>query len=139
MSPIADPTRPPKTRAAAPTRVRPGKDGVEIKLMAAQVDKVVRAASGNGTVSSLLTGLGHVRKTLENDPGQLKDKRLSRALLLGLLMLACYPADGSYMRNIDLAAILDLDTATTHRYVSTLVTAGLLVRDHATRQCRLAL
>jgi hypothetical protein len=136
MSPVPDSTRRPANRAVAHTG--PPGERVEIKLTPAQVNHLVRATSGHDIVSILLTRLDDVRAKLEDDPGQLKDKRLARSLLLGLLMLACYPANGSYMRNADVAELLGLDSSTTHRYVSTLVAAGLLVRDHATRQYRLA-
>jgi hypothetical protein len=56
----------------------------------------------------------------------------------GLLMLASFPADGSYLGNAELARMLDMNPSTSHRYVSTLVAVGPLERDPATRRYRRA-
>jgi len=89
-------------------------------------------------MAALLSSLADIRDSIESEPRHLRDPGLSRALLVGLLVLARYPEDGSYMRNADVATELGLSDSTVHRYARTLVTAGLLVRDPATRQCRLA-
>ncbi len=68
---------------------------------------------------------------------QLNDRRLSRSLLAGLLMLMSFPTDGSYVGNAELARTLDMNASTTHRYLSTLVAVGLVERDPDTRRCRL--
>jgi hypothetical protein len=111
---------------------------VEIELSAAQVDRVVRAAAGAGTMSVLLAGLDDLRGALDAGPEQLEDSRLSRSLLSGLLMLAAFPVDGSYLRNADVARMLGMNLSTAHRYIQTLVAVGLLERDPSTRQYRLA-
>lgn len=111
---------------------------VEIELSAAQVDKVVRAAAGAGTMSVLLAGLDDLRSALDAGPEQLEDSRLSRSLLSGLLMLAAFPVDGSYLRNADVARMLGMNLSTAHRYIQTLVAVGLVERDPSTRQYRLA-
>jgi hypothetical protein len=110
----------------------------EIELSAAQVDRVVRAAAGAGTMSVLLAGLDDLRGALDAGPEQLEDSRLSRSLLSGLLMLAAFPVDGSYLRNADVARMLGMNLSTAHRYIQTLVAVGLLERDPSTRQYRLA-
>lgn len=80
--------------------------------------------------------------TLDSDewvyPAQLEDRRLSRSLLSGLLVLSCFPSDGSYLGIAELARMLGMNTSTTHRYVTTLLAVGLLERDAATRRYRLA-
>ena len=44
---------------------------------------------------------------------------LSRSLLSGLLVLSCFPYDGGYLGIAELARMLDMNTSTTHRYVTT--------------------
>jgi len=128
--------------ADADARVGVGRDGpasekVLIELSPAQVDRVIRSAADGGSISILLSGLSDVREVLAREPRQLEDSRLSRSLLAGLLMLASFPTDGSYLGNAEIARMLDMNPSTTHRYVSTLVAVGLLERDPSTRRYRL--
>ena len=51
------------------------------------------------------------------------------SLLSGLLVLSCFPADGGYLGIAELARMLDMNTSTTHRYVTTLLAVGLLERS----------
>src|SRR5271154_5194938 len=99
---------------------------VSIDLSAAQVDHVVRAASDGGSVSLLLSGLGELRAALSAGRERLEDPRLSRSLLSGLVLLASFPADGSYVRVTQTARMLGMRPSTTHRYLATLLAAGLL-------------
>jgi hypothetical protein len=110
---------------------------IVIELSPAQVDRVIRGAADGGNISVLLSGLKDVREVLAREPRQLDDSRLSRSLLAGLLMLASFPTDGSYLGNAEIARMLDMNPSTTHRYVSTLVAVGLLERDPSTRRYRL--
>lgn len=112
-------------------------DRVFIELSPAQVDRVIRSAAEGGSMSVLLSGLTDVREVLAREPKQMEDSRLSHSLLAGLLMLASFPTDGSYLGNAEIARMLDMNPSTTHRYVSTLVAVGLLERDPATRRYRL--
>lgn len=120
-------------------------EAVVIELSKAQVDQVVRAAGQGGTMSVLLSALKDPEWTLALDSGewayptQMDDRRLSRSLLSGLLVLSCFPFDGGYLGIADLARMLDMNTSTTHRYVTTLLAVGLLDRDPATRRYRLVL
>jgi hypothetical protein len=114
-----------------------GSEKVLIELSPAQVDRVIRSAADGGSISILLSGLRDVREVLAREPRQLEDSRLSRSLLAGLLMLASFPTDGSYLGNAEIARMLDMNPSTTHRYVSTLVAVGLLERDPSTRRYRL--
>jgi hypothetical protein len=117
---------------------------VLIELSKAQVDQVVRAAGEGGTMSILLSALRDPEWTLSIDPEegaypeQMEDRRLSRSLLSGLLVLSCFPSDGGYLGIAELARMLGMNTSTTHRYVTTLLAVGLLERDPATRRYRLA-
>jgi hypothetical protein len=110
---------------------------VVLELSAAQVDRVIRSAAEGSSMSLLLSGLRDVREILAREPSQMEDNRLSRSLLAGLLMLASFPTDGSYLGNAEIARLLDMNPSTTHRYVSTLVAVGLLERDPSTRRYRL--
>jgi hypothetical protein len=113
------------------------REKVVVELSPAQVDRVIRSAADGGSMSLLLAGLRDIREVLAREPSQLEDNRLSRSLLAGLLMLASFPTDGSYLGNAEIARLLDMNPSTTHRYVSTLVAVGLLERDPATRRYRL--
>src|SRR5580700_6146094 len=89
----------------APRRSEHRKEGfdrnsVTIELSKAQVDQVVRAAGEGGTMSVLLSALKDPKWTLAVDsdawsyPVQMEDRRLSRSLLSGLLVLSCFSAEG---------------------------------------------
>jgi len=143
-------------RAGRPRRrsARPEDDGAEqadqgeqaivLELSPAQVDQVVRTAGQGGTMSVLLSALRDPDWTLALDseewsyPAQMEDRRLSRSLLSGLLVLSCFPSEGDYLGIAEIARMLDMNTSTTHRYVTTLLAVGLLERDPATRKYRLA-
>lgn len=117
---------------------------VTIELSKAQVDQVIRAAGQGGTMSVLLSAVRDASWTLASPseerelPAQMDDRRLSRSLLSGLLVLSCFPADGGYVGIAELARTLGMNTSTTHRYVTTLLSVGLLERDSGTRRYRLA-
>jgi IclR helix-turn-helix domain len=117
---------------------------VTIELSKAQVDQVIRAAGQGGTMSVLLSAVKDpswmlaVATEEPELPAQLDDRRLSRSLLSGLLVLSCFPADGGYLGIAQLARSLGMNTSTTHRYVTTLLAVGLLERDPGTRRYRLA-
>jgi hypothetical protein len=118
---------------------------VSITLSRNQVDHVMRAALGEGvapSVSALVAGTGFhrsdARQMLSARYRDLQDnRRLSRSLLAGLLVLSCFPPEGVDMGIKDISEQLDLNTSTVHRYVLTLVAAGLLERDPDTRRYRL--
>ncbi len=132
-----------RVRSSAPRRAAAGAQKVVIELSRAQVNQVVREASEEGAMSTLLNGLGDLRETLSREleaggPSQMDDRRLSRSLLLGLLVLALLPADGSTVGIGEIAAVTGMSKSTSHRYVSTLVSVGLAERDPVTRTYRLA-
>jgi hypothetical protein len=135
-------------RAGRPSRrsarSEAGAENVTIELSKAQVDQVVRAAGQGGTMSVLLSAVRDPKWSLSLDseewayPEQMDDRRLSRSLLSGLLVLSCFPSGGEYLGIAELARMLDMNTSTTHRYVTTLLAVGLLERDPSTRRYRLA-
>jgi DNA-binding MarR family transcriptional regulator len=108
--------------------------GITIELTRSQVDRVVRHGSHAGPgVSVALRGLSN--GGLASSFASLSaSPRLSRSLLLGLLVLACFPADGEALAVTDVAGRLDLSPSTTHRYMSTLLAVGLLEQDPRTRR-----
>ena len=113
----------------------PNGSPIELELSQAQVNRVVRTAAGD-RVPVCLSELDNTRERLESVLSDLDDKRLSRSLVTGLLVLASCPADGSYLSNAEIAAALEMNESTSHRYISTLVAVGLLERDPGTRHYR---
>jgi IclR helix-turn-helix domain len=123
----------------------PGEPLVSITLSRGQVDHVVRTVLGENAVpnvSRVVAGTGfyraHARQILGSRYRVLQEnRRLSRSLLAGLLVLSCFPPEGLDMGIKDISEQLELNTSTVHRYVLTLVAAGLLERDPDTRRYRL--
>lgn len=116
---------------------------VSIALSRNQIDHIVRAALGEDaapSVSSLVDGgLSNAvaRQALSDRYRALQDnRRLSRSLLAGLLVLSCFSSEGRELGIKDISEELELNTSTVHRYVVTLVAAGLLERDPETRRYR---
>ena len=112
--------------------------GITIELTRAQIDQVVRTSADGNSVASALHGLAD-KDLASNYEALAASPRLSRSLLLGLLVLACFPTDGGGLAVTDVAVRLGLSPSTTHRYMTTLVAFGLLVQDPATRKYRLPL
>lgn len=111
--------------------------GITIELTRPQIDRVVRESSEGNGVSSLLRDLAD-SGTLPARYEALSDSpRLSRSLLLGLLVLATFPSDGSSLAVTDVASRLGMSPSTTHRYMTTLLAVGLLEQDPRTRRYRL--
>jgi hypothetical protein len=133
----AEAARPSRAAAAADSRSQ-RTEGIVVELSPSQVDRVVRAASEGGSMSVLLSGLENVRDAIEAQPAQFNDSRLSSSLLAGLMLLASFPTDGSYLGNAQLARLLGMNVSTVHRYLQTLVAVGLVERDPSTRRYRLA-
>jgi hypothetical protein len=131
-----------------------GKDDISITLSPVQVEQVVRAASrsSHGIVSNLLlTALDNAhdppagshsqayelqRSSREALSTALQDSQLSQSLLRGLSVLACYGPDRPWRAVSELADRLSMSPSTTHRYVKTLKTIGLMEQDPVTREYR---
>ena len=135
----------PRNTGQLGTREDSAAPSVSITLSRNQVDHIVRAALGEHaapSVPALVAGTGfhrsHARQVLGSRYRELQDnRRLSRSLLAGLLVLSCFPPEGVDMGIKDISEQLELNTSTVHRYVLTLVAAGLLERDPDTRRYRL--
>jgi DNA-binding MarR family transcriptional regulator len=109
---------------------------ISIELTKAQINQIVRGASQDDSVSSLLRGLTDGGALASRFQALSESPRLSRSLLLGLLVLACFPADGTAMAVTDVATRLEMSPSTTHRYMTTLLAVGLLEQDPRTRRYR---
>ena len=127
-----------------PLEGRPDEQPVVLELSRTQVAKVMRTAGGSGAPSTLLSGLHGPGAPHTADVEDLMalaeadERRLSRSLLSGLLVLACFPLDGAELGIAELARRLKMSPSATHRYVSTLLAAELIERDSETRRYRLA-
>jgi hypothetical protein len=127
---------------------------ISITLSPAQVNAVVLAAARDGTagVSSLIAG------SLTTSPARAarapagasagaempagwpsadQDRRLSRSLLRGLLILTRFGPERPERGIVELAGEIGLSPSTAHRYAQTLVELGLLERCARTRKYRL--
>lgn len=119
-------------------------EAITLRLTNAQAREVLRSAGRQGPMSVLLAALWDPDWTLsmavEGDrrPWQLDDPGLSRSLLNGLMVFACFRPGGSYRGVAEIAHRLDMTRSTTHRYITTLVAAGLLEREPARRKYRSA-
>jgi DNA-binding MarR family transcriptional regulator len=119
-------------RSASPEKAR-----ITIELTRPQVERVVRESSNGSGVSSLLRGLAGSDTLTARYEALAESPRLSRSLLLGLLVLASFPDDGASLAVSDVATQLGMSPSTTHRYMITLLAVGLLEQDPRTRRYRL--
>lgn len=118
---------------------------VSIALSRSQVNHVLRTVLGerldarlSSSEGSLTLHDGHVKEALNSHYRSLQgNRRLSRSLLAGLLVLSCFTPDGPELGIKEISEQLELNSSTVHRYVATLLAAGLLERDPDTRRYRL--
>jgi hypothetical protein len=112
------------------------KSGISIELSKAQINDIVREVSGEDGVSSLLRGLDGQSEFSARYRALSESPRHSRSLLLGLLVLTCFPTDGTELAVTDVAQQIGMSPSTTHRYMTTLLAVGLLEQDPRTRGYR---
>jgi DNA-binding MarR family transcriptional regulator len=98
---------------------------------------VIQAAAHGDNVSTVLPGFADMRAAFAATPDIQENSRLSSSLLTGLLLLASFPTDRSYIGIAELSRSTGKSQSTVHRYVSTLAAVGLLERDAHTHQYRL--
>lgn len=110
---------------------------VELTLSPAQVGQVMRAVTGSSPDSEMLNGERAIGIDEPRYRELLTDRRLSRSLLSGLMILRCFQ-EADELGIADISRDLDMRSSTTHRYVITLLAAGLLERDPVSRLYRLA-
>jgi IclR helix-turn-helix domain len=112
-----------------------------IRLSRAQVDEVMRAAGPESGILRLLQDLGAEPRLsisdLDNEP-MMTDRRLSRSVLTGLLLLASFAPAGTERRVKDISTQFHMSPSTTHRFLKTLQAAGMLEQNPDTRMYRLA-
>jgi DNA-binding MarR family transcriptional regulator len=108
--------------------------GISIDLTGPQIDRIIRESGQGGGIASMLRGLAGDETLLSRYEALAESPRLSRSLLLGLLVLASFPDDGSSLSVSDIAGRLGMSPSTTHRYLSTLLAVGLLEQDPRTRR-----
>lgn len=128
-----------RTRTNAAKSPRRGKVRVSLTLAPDQVDELLTAINADSALSivpELAAAKGSSMRELRYK-ALLDDRRLSRSLIAGLLVLACF-SGSSELGIADLSRRLEMRASTTHRYVSTLLAAGLLERDPSSRRYRLA-
>jgi len=115
---------------------------VAITLSGLQVEQILQAAAtpDNGTDTSglqfVLTQTGWTIADVAQDP-LFEDRGISQTLVLGLLVLASFPADGGEQGVRMLAGSLGMAPSTIYRFLKTLVAIGLLERNAMTREYRL--
>lgn len=117
-----------------------GEGEVVLVLSAAQVEHVLAVATGDAGVSgvlfSQLGGLGRRVSRLLADPEV--DQHLSRSTLVALGILASFSPAGWERSVNEVADEAGFKRSTVHRYVSTLLAAGLLEQNPRTREYRIA-
>ena len=115
-----------------------GGEPVVLALTRAQVDHVVRAAASTDGIARLLSDRSVLRRVFEAvSGGLLEDPHLSRSLLNGLWVLA--GLGGEALSVTEAATRAGMSASTTHRYLSTLLVAGLVEQDPKSRLYRSAL
>ena len=114
------------------------KTGITIELTGPQIDRIVRESGEGPAIAGLLRGIAGDRSMVSRYEALADSPRLSRSLLLGLLVLASFPPDGGSLSVSDIAGRLGMSPSTTHRYLSTLLAVGLLEQDPRTRRYQVA-
>jgi IclR-like helix-turn-helix domain-containing protein len=107
---------------------------VSITLSPSQVEEIVRAVEPGrapGFTATIMDVLNHGGDA--DMPGY-ADRRLSRSLLRGLAVLACFGPEDETLGLMEIAERLGLNGSTIHRYVITLVAVGLLEQSPETRK-----
>ncbi len=113
-----------------------GDRGVLIALTAAQVEQVLREASGRPHPGSVLPEIGEVDVLSSAAWALLQDKACSRSALRALLVLNALPPDGSWRELTAIARELGISPSTTHRYMHTWLALGLVQRHPRSRRYR---
>jgi hypothetical protein len=109
---------------------------ISMRLSPAQVESVLRQAAEEGPIVGALHGLRDHQELARAYLDAQDDPQLSSSLLIGLAVFAILPLDGGSMRVLDVSSSLELSTSTAHRYLKTLIIAGLLERDPGDRTYR---
>lgn len=108
---------------------------MHIELSPDQVQGVIHSAAGSYSTATLMLGLETIRNVFTDSLG---NQRLSKSLVQGLWILSCFPPDGSHIRLGAVAQATGISPSNVHRYVTTLVAAGLVERHAQTHEYRLS-
>jgi hypothetical protein len=109
---------------------------VTIELTQSQIRSVFVDGGASGTGDDLVSRLGGDVATLRDlieSAGSERSPKLSHSLLYGLYVLASLPDDGGPIGIHELAKRVDGSPSTVHRYLQSLLLAGLAQRDESTR------
>lgn len=115
--------------------------GLAIELQAAQVEQILRFAAGSEApglrllLGSLADAPPDRLAIEERHRAQLQDAALSRGLMRGLVVLACFFSDAGEQTVSGLARQLGLNVSTVHRYLKTLALVGILERSARRGYC----
>jgi hypothetical protein len=110
-------------------RTRP----LTMTLTPAQVVQVMRDVSVR-VQSPMLSALKDFHELKSKLLPLMEDDRYSRGALASLLVLAAFPVDGGGCKVSEIAEQLAMPQSTTHRYVITLMAAGLLEQNAESRR-----
>src|ERR1700689_3127675 len=107
-----------------------------LELSRAQVAEIVRSASESDELSVLFSAMHGSHNAMASAYKRMAvaDSNVSATLVTGLFVLAAFPADGALMGNAEIAKALEMNPSTVHRYISTLVFAGLLRKQPDSRK-----
>jgi hypothetical protein len=109
-------------------------EDVLLALIPEQAAEVMADAVAGRRGAELLAGLV-TPQDLANSPLP-NAQMMPRLLLCGLVVLACFPADGSWQSIEETADVLGLPTSRIYRYVHTLLAVGSLEQSPRTRMYR---
>jgi IclR helix-turn-helix domain len=115
-----------------------GDSEISITLTAAQVERVLRRGTAEASMivalaGVLVEGVDEVRVAAVMSDPVFEDPRISQGLVLGLLVLASLPVDGSELGVKRVAALMGVAPSTAHRYLRTLTAVGLVEQNPRTR------
>jgi hypothetical protein len=110
---------------------------IKVTLTQQQIRHVLREAEADTGIASVLSRGLKDRSQLMHAYVDLSNRYVSRSLLLGLMLLACFPHDDNSIGLKEIAARSRLPPSTVHRYLRTLVIAGLLEQVPETRKYQL--
>lgn len=111
---------------------------ISLELTPSQIEEILAATARSDGANGLHQTLNTDHRLPARFEALARNPRLSRSLLLGLLVFACFPPDGRSLAVGDVAERLEMNASTAHRYMATLLAAGLLEQDARSRRYRLA-
>jgi DNA-binding MarR family transcriptional regulator len=116
---------------------RKATDDVTIRLTQSQVAQV-RAGKGlEGLAEEVSASLSDATKHIGDLIASAShDRKISSSLLRGLYILAALPSDGSAVGLVHFARSIGMNPSTAHRYLTTLVAAGLAEHDSGKQSYR---